>query len=163
MERCHGTRCCFAQPYSAANQTRCNKTMPTAPQPKQPHVPRAHQSHNDIQDLLFFQNYARKLAHTQLTLEEIGTSLHRTTLLSGMISTQDHRALQIACYCLSSLRIRVEAFANVIELVVITRQLQLTQERVEMRRPGNLYRKNTSGLCRDSLQHSFGQDSDQSQ
>ena len=64
----------------------------------------------------------------------------------------DQRAgsLQTACCCLSSLRIRVEALANAIEKAVITRQLQLMQERVKMRRPGDPYTENTSCLCREA-------------
>ena len=73
--------------------------MTTAPSKKQAHVPQVLQSRNDTQDLLFLQDYANKLSHTQLTLKEICTSLHRTTLLSGIISAQDRRALQIACCC----------------------------------------------------------------
>ena len=128
--------------------------MPTALPQKQSHVPRALQSRNDTQDLLFLQDYAHKLVHTQLTLEEICTSLHWTTFLSGIISAQDRRALQTACCCLSSLRIRVEALANVIEQAVITRQLQLMQERVQMHRPGDPHTENTSCLSRGSLHHS---------
>ena len=128
--------------------------MPTAPLQKQAHVPRALQSRNDAQDFLFLQDYAHKLAHTQLTLEEICTSLHRTPFLSGIISAQDRRALQTACCCLNSLRIRVEALANVIEQAVITRQLQLMQERVQMHRPEDLSTENTSCLFRGSLHHS---------
>ena len=139
---------------SCAHAPMQTEHVTTAPSKKRAHLPRELQSRNDTQDLLFLQDYAHKLAHTQLTLEEICTSLHRTTLLSGIISAQDRRALQTTCCCLNSLRIRVEALANVIEQAVITRPLQLMQERVQMHRPEALNTENTSCLSRGSLHHS---------
>ena len=117
-------------------------------QPKQAHKPQSLQSRNDAQDLLLLQEYAHKVAHTQLTLEETCTSLHLTTVLSGIISAQDHRALHTACCCLNSLRIRVEALANVTEQTVRSRQLRLIQERMQMRSPENLHADNNSTLTR---------------
>ena len=83
------------------------------------------QSHNDAQDLLLLQDYVCKLSHTQRTLEATCASLQQTELLAGVINGQDCRAIRAACCCLNSLRIRVEARANVTERAVIRRQLQL--------------------------------------
>ena len=128
--------------------------MVTTPRQKQAHVPQARQNRNDTRDLLFLQDYAHKLAHTQQTLEDICTSLHQTTLLSSIISAQDRRSLQTAGCCLNSLRIRVEALANVTEQAVITKQLQLIQERVQIHRPENPNTENISCLSVGSLHHS---------
>ena len=54
-------------------------------------------------------------------------SLQQTELLASVIHEQDCRAIRTACCCLNSLRIRVEARANVTERAVISRQLQLMQ------------------------------------
>ena len=124
---------------SCAHAPMQTEHMTTAPSKKRAHLPRELQSRNDTQDLLFLQNYASNLSHTQLTLEEICASLHQTTLLSGIISAQDCRALQTACCCLNSLRIRVEALANVTEQAVISRQLQLMQASVQMHPPEDLH------------------------
>ena len=88
-------------------------------------LPQELQSHNDAQVLLLLQEYVDKLSHTQRTLEATYASLQQTELLAGVIHEQDCRAIRMACCCLKSLRIRVEARANVIELAVISRQLQL--------------------------------------
>ena len=88
-------------------------------------LPQEPQSHNEAQDLLLFQDYVCKLSHTQRTLEDTYALLQQTELLAGVINEQDCRAIRTACCCLKSLRIRVEARANVTELAVISRQLQL--------------------------------------
>ena len=72
-------------------------------------------SHNDAQDLLLLQDYVCKLSHAQQTLEATYASLQQTELLAGVIHEQDCRAIRTACCCLNSLRIRVEARANVTE------------------------------------------------
>ena len=83
-------------------------------------LPQEPQSHNEAQDLLLFQDYVCKLSHTQRTLEDTYALLQQTELLAGVINEQDCRAIRTACCCLKSLRIRVEARANVTELAVIS-------------------------------------------
>ena len=63
--------------------------------------------------------------HAQQMLEEIRVILHQTTQLSTVVTTKDHSDLRIACLCLSSLRIRLEALSNVTEQSVKSRQLKL--------------------------------------
>ena len=128
-------------------------TMATFPLQEPTHVPQTRQNRNDTQDLLFLQDYAHKLAHTQQTLEEICSSLHQAALLSGIISAQDLRSLQTAGCCLNSLRIRVTALANVTEQVVITKQLQLIQDRVQVHRPEDPNTENLSDISVRSLHH----------
>jgi hypothetical protein len=94
-------------------------------------LPQELQSHNDAQVLLLLQDYVGKLSHTQRTLEATYASLQQTELLAGVIHEQDCRAIRTACCCLNSLRIRVEARANVTERAVISRQLQLMQASVQ--------------------------------
>ena len=65
------------------------------------------------------------------TLEDTYALLQQTELLAGVINEQDCRAIRTACCCLKSLRIRVEARANVTEGAVISRQLQLMQASVQ--------------------------------
>ena len=86
--------------------------------------------HNDAQALLLLQDYVCKLSHTQRTLEATYTSLQQAELLACVINEQDCRAIRMACCCLNSLRIRVEARANVTERTVKNRQLQLMQASV---------------------------------
>ena len=99
--------------------------MDTAQPSELARLPQELQSHNDAQDLLLLQDYVCKLSHTQRTLEATCASLQQTELLAGVINEQDCRAIRTACCCLNSLRIRVEARANVTERAVISRQLQL--------------------------------------
>ena len=94
-------------------------------------LPQELRSHNDAQDLLLLQDYVCKLSHAQQTLEATYASLQQTELLAGVIHEQDCRAIRTACCCLNSLRIRVEARANVTERAVISRQLQLMQASVQ--------------------------------
>ena len=94
-------------------------------------LPQESQSHNEAQDLLLLQDYVCKLSHTQRTLEDTYALLQQTELLAGVINEQDCRAIRTACCCLKSLRIRVEARANVTERAVISRQLQLMQASVQ--------------------------------
>ena len=110
-------------------------------------LPQEPQSHNEAQDLLLLQDYVCKLSHTQRTLEDTYALLQQTELLAGVINEQDCRAIRTACCCLKSLRIRVEARANVTERAVIGRQLQLMLQRTstqltQVARPGP--RLNTS-------------------
>jgi len=79
--------------------------------------------HNEAQDLLLLQDYVCQLTHTQRTLEDTHALLQQTELLAGVINEQDCRAIRTACCCIRSLRIRVEARANVTEREVISRQL----------------------------------------
>ena len=92
---------------------------------------RTPESHNEAQDLLFLQDYVCKLSRTQRTLEDTHALLQQTELLAGLMSEQDCRAIRTACCWLKSLRIRVEARANVTERAVISRQLQLMQANVQ--------------------------------
>ena len=86
--------------------------------------PQEPQSHNEAQDLLLLQDYVCKLTHTLVTLEDTHALLQQTELLAGVINEQDCRDIRTACCCTRSLRIRVEARANVTEREVISRQLQ---------------------------------------
>ena len=89
-------------------------------------LPQEPQSHNEAQDLLLLQDYVYKLTNTLRTLEDTLAVLQQTELLAGVINEQDCRDIRTACCCIRSLRIRVEARANVTEREVISRQLQLT-------------------------------------
>ena len=99
-------------------------------------LPQEPQSHNEAQDLLLLQDYVCKLSHTHRTLEDTYALLQQTELLAGVIKEQDCRAIRTACCCLKSLRIRVEAQANVTERAVISRQLQLMQASIQHYRGG---------------------------
>ena len=72
---------------------------------------------------------------------------------TGIISEQDRRALRTACCCLNSLRIRVEARANVTERAVISRQLQLMQASVQPHPTEDLNTADTSCPSRTSAEH----------
>ena len=76
-----------------------------------------------------------------------------TELLAGVINEQDCRAMRTACLCLNSLRIRVEARTNVTERAVISRQLQLMQERVQPRYTEDLDTDDTSCPSRTWVEH----------
>ena len=71
-------------------------------------------------------------------------SLQQAELLAGVINEQDCRAIRTACCCLRSLRIRVEARANVTEHAVISRQLQLMQASVRLHHTEDLNTTDTS-------------------
>ena len=111
------------------------------------------QSHNEAQDLLLLQDYVCKLSHTQRTLEDTYALLQQTELLAGVINEQDCRAIRTACCCLNSLRIRVEARANVTERAVISRQLQLMQARVQPHYTEDLDTADTSCPSRTWTEH----------
>ena len=115
--------------------------------------PQEPESHNEAQDLLLLQDYVCKLSHTQRTLEDTYALLQQTELLAGVINEQDCRAIRTACCCLKSLRIRVEARANVIERAVIGRQLQLMQASVQHYPTENLNTADTSCPSRTSAEH----------
>ena len=105
------------------------------------------QSHNEAQDLLLLQDYVCKLSHTQRTLEDTLCLIaaNRTPCRRyqrARLQSHTHGLL-----LLKSLRIRVEARANVTERAVIGRQLQLMLQRTstqltQVARPGP--RLNTS-------------------
>ena len=116
-------------------------------------LPLEPQSHNEAQDLLLFQDYVCKLSHTQRTLEDTYALLQQTELLAGVINEQDCRAIRTACCCLKSLRIRVEARANVTERAVISRQLQLMQASVQHYPTEDLNTADTSCPSRTSAEH----------
>ena len=116
-------------------------------------LPQEPQSHNEAQDLLLLQDYVCKLSHTQLTLEDTYALLQQTELLAGVINEQDCRAIRTACCCLKSLRIRVEARANVTERAVISRQLQLMQASVQPHPTEDLNTADTSCPSRTSAEH----------
>ena len=94
-------------------------------------LPQEPQSHNEAQDLLLLQDYVCRLTNTLRTLEGTHAVLQQTELLAGVINEQDCRDIRTACCCIRSLRIRVEARANVTEREVISRQLQLMQASVQ--------------------------------
>ena len=110
-------------------------------------------SHNEAQDLLLLQDYVCKLSHTQRTLEDTYALLQQTELLAGVINEQDCRATRTACCCLKSLRIRVEARANVTERAVKSRQLQLMQASVQHYPTEDLNTGDTSCPSRTSAEH----------
>ena len=74
-------------------------------------------------------------------------------LLAGVINEQDCRAIRTACCCLKSLRIRVEARANVTERAVRGRQLQLMQASVQHYSTEDLNTADTSCPSRTSAEH----------
>ena len=78
--------------------------------------------------------------------------LQQTELLAGVFNEQDCRAIRTACCCLKSLRIRVEARANVTEREIMSRQLQLMQASVQHYPTEDL---NTATSCpsRTSAEH----------
>ena len=116
-------------------------------------LPQEHQSQNEAQDLLLLQDYVCKLSQTQRTLEDTCALLQQTELLAGVITEQDCRAIRTACCCLQSLRIRVEARANVTERAVISRQLQLMQASVQSHHTEDLDTTDTSCPSRTSAEH----------
>ena len=116
-------------------------------------LPQEPQSHNEAQDLLLLQDYVCKLSHTQRTLKDTYALLQQTELLAGVINEQDCRAIRMACCCLKSLRIRVEARANVTERAVISRQLQLMQASVQSHHTEDLDTTDTSCPSRTSAEH----------
>ena len=123
--------------------------MDTAQPSELAYLPQELQSHNEAQDLLLLQDYVCKLLHTQRTREDTYALLQQTELLAGVINEQDCRAISTACCCLKSLRIRVEARANVTERAVISRQLQLMQASIQHYPRENLNTADTS--CRSRI------------
>ena len=111
------------------------------------------QSHNEAQDLLLLQDYVYKLTNTLRTLEDTLAVLQQTELLAGVINEQDCRDIRTACSCIRSLRIRVEARANVTEREVISRQLQLMHASVQHYPTEDLNTADTSCLSRTSAEH----------
>ena len=80
--------------------------------------------------------------------------MQQTELLAGVINEQDCRDIRTACCCTRSLRIRVEARANVTERKVISRQLQLMQASVQhYPTEDDLNTADTSCLSRTSAEH----------
>ena len=92
-------------------------------------LPPEPQSHNEAQDLLLLQDYVHRLTNTLRT------------------------DIRTACCCIRSLRIRVEARANVTEREVISRQLQLMHASVQHYRTEDLNTADTSCLSRTSFEH----------
>ena len=116
-------------------------------------LPQEPQTHNEAQDLLLLQDYVYRLTNTLRTLEDIHAVLQQTELLAGVINEQDCRDIRTACCCIRSLRIRVEARANVTEREVISRQLQLMHASVQHYRTEDLNTADTSCLSRTSFEH----------
>ena len=116
-------------------------------------LPQEPQSHNEAQDLLLLQDYVCKLSHAQRTLEDTYALLQQTELLAGVINEQGHRAIRTACCCLKSLRIRVEARANVTQRAVISQQLQLMQASVQHYPTEDLNTADTSCPSRTLAEH----------
>ena len=110
-------------------------------------------THNEAQDLLLLQDYVHRLTTTLRTLEDTHAVLQQTELLAGVINEQDCRDIRTACCCIRSLRIRVEARANVTEREVISRQLQLMHASVQHYRTEDLNTADTSCLSRTSFEH----------
>ena len=110
-------------------------------------------THNEAQDLLLLQDYVHRLTNTLRTLEDTHAVLQQTELLAGVINEQDCRDIRTACCCIRSLRIRVEARANVTEREVISRQLQLMHASVQHYRTEDLNTADTSCLSRTSFEH----------
>ena len=135
---------------SAATPTRCTVAAhlvhQSVMQPKQTPGLSLPQSCNEAHDLLLLQEYAYKVAQAQMTLEETQAVLHDKTILSNSITAQDRRTLHTACCCLNSLRIRVEALANVVEQSVRRRQLSLMQNCEPGCSPDNLSAKEDRNL-----------------
>ena len=115
--------------------------------------PQEPQVHNEAQDLLLLQDYVHRLTNTLRTLEDTHAVLQQTELLAGVINEQDCRDIRTACCCIRSLRIRVEARANVTEREVISRQLQLMHASVQHYRTEDLNTADTSCLSRTSFEH----------
>ena len=143
---------CSAQP-TAFTARMPSDHMDTAQPSELACLPQEPQSHNEAQDLLLLQDYVCKLSHTQRTLEDTYALLQQTELLAGVINEQDCRAIRTACCCLKSLRIRVEARANVTERAVIGRQLQLMQASVQHYPTEDLNTADTSCPSRTSAEH----------
>ena len=116
-------------------------------------LPQEPQSHNEAQDLLLLQDYVYRLTNTLRTLEDTHAVLQQTELLAGVINEQDCRDIRTACCCIRSLRIRVEARANVTEREVISRQLQLMQASVQHYPTEDLNTADASCLSRTSAEH----------
>ena len=143
---------CSAQP-TALTARMPSDHMDTAQPSELACLPQEPQSHNEAQDLLLLQDYVCKLSHTQRTLEDTYALLQQTELLAGVINEQDCRATRKACCCLKSLRIRVEARANVTERAVKSRQLQLMQASVQHYPTEDLNTGDTSCPSRTSAEH----------
>jgi len=116
-------------------------------------LPQEPQRHNEAQDLLLLQDYVYRLTSTLRTLEDTFAALQQTELLAGVINEQDCRDIRTACCCMRSLRIRVEARANVTEREVISRQLQLMHANVQHCPTEDLNTADTSCLSRTSFEH----------
>ena len=116
-------------------------------------LPQEPQTHNEAQDLLLLQDYVHRLTNTLRTLEDTHAVLQQTELLAGVINEQDCRDIRTACCCIRSLRIRVEARANVTEREVISRQLQLMHASVQHYPTEDLNTADTSCLSRTSAEH----------
>ena len=117
------------------------------------HLSEEPQSRSEAEDLLRLQDYVDKLSYTQRVLEETCNLLQRTEPLTCIISDQDLRTLRTACQCLHSLRIRVEARANMTERVVMNQQLQFMQTRVQPYPTEDLRTDDTSCPSRTSAEH----------
>ena len=116
-------------------------------------LPQEPQIHNEAQDLLLLQDYVHRLTNTLRTLEDTHAVLQQRELLAGVINEQDCRDIRTACCCIRSLRIRVEARANVTEREVISRQLQLMHASVQHYLTEDLNTADTSCLSRTSFEH----------
>ena len=135
--------------HSSANMQRMDTAKPGAPA----HLLQAPLSRSEAYDLLLLQEYVCALSNTQQRLEETSALLQRTELLLGIISGQDLRTLRTACPCLNSLRIRVEARANITERAVLDQQLQFMQATVQPYPTEDLHTADTSCPSRTSADH----------
>ena len=104
--------------------------MATAQPSERTKLPQEVQSHNDARVLLLLQDYVDHCRIPSGHWKQL-VPLLQTKLVAGIVSEQDLRALRTACGCLTSLRIRVKARANVTEREVACRQLQLMQASVQ--------------------------------
>ena len=92
-----------------------------------------------------------RLTNTLKTLDT-HAALQQTELLVGVINEQDCRDIRTACSCIRSLRIRVEACANVTEREVISRQLQLMHASVQHYPTEDLNTADTSCLSAEHFE-----------
>ena len=159
MARCqstssHGARCCFAQ---HANPLRllleCHRTIWMQLNRANWH---AHLKNSRV--IMMHKLFSSYKTIGATIAYPADTGSHLCLIAASRtpcrrINEQDCRAIRTACCCLHSLRIRVEARANVTERAVISQQLQLMQASVRPHHTEDLNAANTSCPSRTSAQH----------
>ena len=139
----------FKPAYGPANTTA--RHMETDQLDESTHLPQTPTRHSEACNLLLLQEYVQNVSRAQQILEHTSASLQRTEILTGIFSEQDLRTLRTACQCLNSLRIRIEAKANTVELAVIEQQLQFMQTSVQPVPTDDLHTADTSCPSRTSF------------